>query len=276
MKKKRILFHALALVATLGAATSLSSCVETDEPESITQLRQAKAEEVKAEAEKTQAEATKEAAEAKVKEAQAASETAKAKEQELLNALQELQNAKEQAQYEADKATAEVNTKLQLEQLNQQYEMSVAQKKQELAKLELTTNVELAKLQTNGVNDELKVALNNWTRKQKDVADAQKELSDAIAKSSKEEDFQADIDTKQSILKQKQKNKEDFEETVKSNDYATIAAKYEEYKEQENSANTKRSLIQIEMNTLCSAYENICNSIDDGTAYAPGNCSCSS
>jgi len=113
MKNRNIPYYVAALMLAAGVSTSFVSCVDTDEPETVTKLRQAAIEKIQADADlqkayaevqravvtKTNADAEKVKAEAEYQKAKAAVKAAAAKEQELKNAVTEagLDNEKEAA-----------------------------------------------------------------------------------------------------------------------------------------------------------------------------------
>ena len=129
MKKK--LYAIYALVGALAASPVFTSCVDDTESQSVTELRGAKAEQLKSIAAlnnaKAQAEITLANAEAALKAAQAAQEqaladkaAAEAAYQEALAKAQELQNQLKEATYDAEleAALAKVQAELAQAQAN--------------------------------------------------------------------------------------------------------------------------------------------------------------
>ena len=95
MKNRNIPYYVAALMLAAGVSTSFVSCVDTDEPDSIVTLRNAKAEEVKAQAEVQKALAAYQNAQTELKLAEKAEKAAKAKSAEVEASLKELELAKQ-------------------------------------------------------------------------------------------------------------------------------------------------------------------------------------
>jgi hypothetical protein len=96
MKNRNIPYYVAALMLAAGVSTSFVSCVDTDEPETVTKLRQeaiaklqADADFVKAQAELQRAKAAHENADAKFRDQETLTEAAKTKAAELANKLRE-------------------------------------------------------------------------------------------------------------------------------------------------------------------------------------------
>jgi hypothetical protein len=104
MKNRNIPYYVAALMLAAGVSTSFVSCVDTDEPDSIVTLRNAKAEEVKAEAEYQRALAAVQNAEAELLIAKKSIEAANAKKAEYDAEYVNLKNAHEKAVWAADEA----------------------------------------------------------------------------------------------------------------------------------------------------------------------------
>jgi hypothetical protein len=144
MKNRNIPYYVAALMLAMGVSTSFVSCVDTDEPETVTKLRAAAQEKLQADIELQQALETLEAKTAENKRAQAALEKAKAQEENAKAAKAELANKvteagidnatkakiqEEIAAYETARKTAELQ-KLAAEKEIAQYqaELDKAQK----------------------------------------------------------------------------------------------------------------------------------------------------
>ena len=158
MKNRNIPYYAAALLMAAGLSTSMVSCVDTDEPESIAQLRNAKAEEVRARANEINQEAEVQKSLAALNNAELARKAAETeaytamqvlnrKNQELLNAKQELANAKEQIELDKTKlenALQAAKDSIALDSLKAAYEWTIkvakanAEAKYEAAATELT------------------------------------------------------------------------------------------------------------------------------------------
>jgi len=200
MKRKFILYPAVALA--LMTSASLSSCVDTDEPESLENLRNAVAQEV-------QANATLLNAKADVEKAYVAVVNANAKAAELQNAYQEYVNAakaassaaeianskKEEAQTDAETASlvekakldAEakaVKAKQDLEDAQEAYQANVKKLEVDLLEAQLKYKVQLAQDNAEGLTD-LREALTKWNKAQKAVVEAEEELADVYVKAAK-------------------------------------------------------------------------------------------
>lgn len=139
MKNRNIPYYAAALLMAAGLSTSMVSCVDTDEPESIAQLRNAKAEEVRARANEINQEAEVQKSLAALNNAELARKAAETeaytamqvlnrKNQELLNAKQELANAKEQIEIDKTKlqnALQAAKDSIALDSLKAAYEWTI-------------------------------------------------------------------------------------------------------------------------------------------------------
>jgi hypothetical protein len=104
MKNRNIPYYMAVLALAAGMSTSFVSCVDTEEPDSIVTLRNAKAEEVKAEAEYQRALAAVQNAQAEVLVAQKSIAAAEAKKAEYEAEYENLKNAHQKAVWAADEA----------------------------------------------------------------------------------------------------------------------------------------------------------------------------
>jgi L-lysine 2,3-aminomutase len=109
MKNRNIPYYMAVLALAAGMSTSFVSCVDTEEPDSIVTLRNAKAEEIKAEAKVQEALAGLKDAEAAYKKAEERAKIADAVTTELANKLTEAKNNLEIAKLTA-KNDIEIST----------------------------------------------------------------------------------------------------------------------------------------------------------------------
>lgn len=188
MKRKFILYPAVALA--LMTSVSLSSCVDTDEPDSITDLRKAVAQEIQANAGLLNAKANVESAYVAVVNANAKKAEAEAAEKEYQNiqtkADAELQAQIDQISMEENEATkaqkieaaklkadqAIQEAKKDLETKTEAYLAEVEKMKTALLKAQLENQVAIAKLKDNTVGlTELTTKYTAWTTAQDDVVE---------------------------------------------------------------------------------------------------------
>jgi hypothetical protein len=188
MKRKFILYPAVALA--LMTSASLSSCVDTDEPDSITDLRKAVAQEIQANAGLLNAKANVESAYVAVVNANAKKAEAEAAEKEYQNiqtkADAELQAQIDQINMEENEATkaqkieeaklkadqAIQDAKKDLESKTEAYLAEVEKQKTALLKAQLENQVAIAKLKDNTVGlTELTTKYTAWTTAQDDVVE---------------------------------------------------------------------------------------------------------
>jgi hypothetical protein len=192
MKRKFILYPAVALA--LMASASLSSCVDTDEPESLEALRNAKAEEVRANAGLINAKTAVENAYVAVVNANARKAEADAAYREyealLKKQEQELDAIKKKiegdvnnaiAQQEIDKAKADwdkliADAKAEFEKSNAAWKAEIENAKTTVQEAELKNQVAMAQNAKEGLEqklttayDEYVAALSALTKKQEDI-----------------------------------------------------------------------------------------------------------
>lgn len=187
MKKK--LYAIYALVGALVASPVFTSCVDDTESQSVTELREAKAEQLKSIATlnnaKAQAETTLANAEAALKAAQAAQEqaladktAAEAAYQEALTKAQELQNQLKEAAYDAELEAALAQAQADLAQAQAdklKAEKEIAEYQADMEKAALSLQKELAELEKQ------------LLEAQKDLLQAEKDLADKKDQISKDE-----------------------------------------------------------------------------------------
>ncbi len=181
MKNRNIPYYVAALMLAAGVSTSFVSCVDTEEPDSLVTLRNAKAEQVKAEAALKNAEAADKIAQTEL--SKLAAELSR-KATELENASKALSNAQAELTYESAKLTAEIENatknatkeadieKAKLEAENA-LEVYKVRKEQEIAQAKIDVDAKklaleqalaankltLAKLELNNANDLLEAQI---------------------------------------------------------------------------------------------------------------------
>ena len=193
---KKFYLGAILLGAMTLSTGALTSCIDNDEPEGITELRGAKAELLRAKAalqlakaETEKQEANLVAAKAKIKEAIAAQEQAKVKIVEAEAAIKAAQSeeakaaaelAKEQAKLEAEKAKAEAEAYITLQkQLQAQYQLTLEQTLRDIETAKaVLTGTQQAKL--NALEWELKKKQTNYNNALTELLEKQKALFDAV------------------------------------------------------------------------------------------------
>ena len=263
MKNRNIPYYAAALLLAAGVSTSFMSCVDTDEPESIAKLRDAKAKELEANANYLNQKAAKETALAAVEQANAnyrnaeASEmAAKAVAQELTNAATRITNAKDSlalafakdtlaavkdsiiaikktkyaAEYQAAKQaleTAIVTAKCQIEK-----------ESNDLAIAKQTAKVALAKFNAEGIvaegatKGEVRLALEEYNDQLDVVAKKTKALNKAIGDvetlNKSEDALQADVDAKQAKYDDLVDAQNQFNELAQEEEVQAWIDKYDE------------------------------------------------
>ncbi|MEE3448175.1 MAG: hypothetical protein VZQ51_06160 [Bacteroidales bacterium] len=233
----------LALAA--GMSTSFVSCVDTDEPETVTKLRQeaiaklqADADFVKAEAEAQRAEAAVNNALAKVREAEAQAKLADAKTTELQNKLTEgslddqikADIEKQLARLEKQKSNYETN-RLTAAKAAAEYEAAMAAKIAE----------EKAKLTTISDDKAVTTALETYIAKEKALATAKVDYANAlIAKDKEEAQLKAELEIAKIKLQQKQDEYKKFEALFTNTDINAWATAYKEADESNKALITKK------------------------------------
>lgn len=223
MKRKFILYPAVALA--LMASASLSSCVDTDEPESLDALRNAKAEEVRANANLLNAQAEVEKAYVAVVNAKAALDQAKVAGEEARSAMEQYKAALDKAEKdqkiaeiqagsadnieaakldaeknklkaEADKITegdnALLTAKGNAEDAAVEYQKAIDDAKLKLAKEQLAAAFNMARLEAETAAEladatpALQTAYNNWKTAVDELEQAQDKLAKAYAQAVKD------------------------------------------------------------------------------------------
>jgi chromosome segregation ATPase len=245
MKNRNIPYYMAVLALAAGMSTSFVSCVDTDEPETVTKLRQeaiaklqADADFVKAEAEAQRAKAALDNATAKVKEAQAQKKLAEAKTKELQNKLTEgslddkikADIEKELARLEEQKSTYETN-RLAAAKAAAEYEAAMAAKIAE----------EKAKLTTISDDKAVTTALETYIGKEKALATAKVDYANAlIAKDKEEAQLKAELEIAKIKLQQKQDEYKKFEALFTNTDINAWATAYKEADESNKALITKK------------------------------------
>lgn len=249
MKNRNIPYYAAALLMAAGLSTSMVSCVDTDEPESIAQLRNAKAEEVRAKASLLNAQASEVLANIDINKSAAALADKAA---ELNNAYQELVNAKKKAdddlamaknQIELDSIKAVKDSILAVAKINAQIEVlkaktaldtakinaqrDITKKQNDILKETKKIAVELAKINKWGLDDELKNANQKLADSLADEAKKLKALSNAVKNFlTNREDIQDELDAANDLVDELKANKDEFEAAIAQNNLADWLDKY--------------------------------------------------
>jgi len=279
MKRKFILYPAVALA--LMASASLSSCVDTDEPESLEALRNAKAEEVRANAGLINAKTAVENAYVAVVNANAAQQEAEARrlaavaaEAEynaaVTKATTELAIAKTQAASEAEIATAKLEAEITLNQKKTaweeevyKYKDAVAKWQNEINKIEATYKKDFADWQyENNDLQELRTALRTLKDAQADLADANLALADAMADNNPEDDV-ADA---QRVYDLAVSNKEAAEAMFSSLDIAKITEEYNALKAKKDNVEWTKKEYDLKLAKLKNEKTDLESPLGDGTS----------
>jgi len=159
---KKIRYYVSALLVAGILVFNTTSCVDDSESQSVTEIREAKSEQLRAEAALANAQAKAEEiranADAALAQAQAAQAISQAKlieaeaEQALANArFTEAQTETERSKAQIEKAKADIElakAEQELKQLQVQTELAIKQAEADLEKLKLETEAELIRLQT--------------------------------------------------------------------------------------------------------------------------------
>jgi hypothetical protein len=253
MKRKFILYPAVALA--LMTSVSLSSCVDTDEPDSITALRNAKAEEIRANAALLTAQSDVEKAYVAVVNAVAQQEAAAAKAAELENAIKEYEvatKAAEEALNQATKAkekneldaaaaaaleTAKLNaeaTKIGAEQAleaaKKAYQEAINSYKVALAKDEANTKADLAKITDGTSLGQIASYIAKVDTKKQELDTKYDELATAV-QGKKETDYQEDVINATKALSLAKSYREKFEGLQAKGDVSDFVAEWKSLKD---------------------------------------------
>lgn len=256
MKNRNIPYYAAALLMAAGLSTSMVSCVDTDEPESIALLRQAKANEVNAKASLINAQASQVLSNIDLEKATRAitdqglvlenkkAEIENAK-NELTNAKTKLENAlkaaKDSIELDSLKAQKLWKEKIAVANAEAQYEaanaalekaktkalVDIEGAKNDLLKKQKEIAVELAKINKWGLKDELKDAAQALADSTADEAKKLKALQNAVKNFlTNREDIEDELDDANEIVETLKANKADFEAAIAQNDLADWLKKY--------------------------------------------------
>jgi chromosome segregation ATPase len=257
MKNRNIPYYVAALMLAAGVSTSFVSCVDTDEPETVTKLRQAAIEKIQADAdlqkayaevqravvtktnayaEQVKAEAAYKLAEAEYQKALAAKENATAKTTELTNAITEA------GLEEAKKEKAENNRKLALKAKQD------ADAKAATAAADLKHAIaEALKAYANDGNTTIENAYKDYLDAVENYGKAQDEY---VAKTTAEKkDLAAlnqEVASKTTALAKAKEAKADVEAIYATDDYKTWEADYKTAKEELAKAETKIKALKEE------------------------------
>jgi hypothetical protein len=270
MKRKFILYPAVALA--LMTSASLSSCVDTDEPESLENLRNAVAQEVQANAGLLNAKAAVENAYVAVVNADARKAEALAAREEYKNVEEKAKNEKlaaehqyaidtlaaTSAQYiEAAKQLAEkelTDAKAKLEKAKSDYEKAIKDANVAIEKAHIELKRDLAKLAAEGsfaegADGELYTKLDAIAKAEKKVAKAEKALADYIAddcfKASDRQTLKAELDAKEVLLNKAKADLEFLNSTFESKKYDAFAELWQKYEAEVLAGQGKNDSITI-------------------------------
>lgn len=262
MKNRNIPYYVAALMLAAGVSTSFVSCVDTDEPDSIVTLRNAKAEEVKAQAEVQKALAAYQNAQTELKLAEKAEKAAKAKSAEVEASLKELELAKQKeldvleiqeakartaknvagAEADTEKAKIEAENALAIAKVDAEKKLATAKKDAAVAvagyenainEAIINAKVAAAKFKVYGAKDsELEKKMLAYEDALANVQKAIKAVKEAIELSIEKGDeaaLEQNVTEAQEQLKEAQDAKQKFEDDVKNSVYqlATWQAEYD-------------------------------------------------
>jgi hypothetical protein len=271
MKRKFILYPAVALA--LMTSASLSSCVDTDEPESLEALRNAKAEEVRANAglinAKTAVEnayVAKVNADARYREAEAAYKEYEAlikKQEQELDAIKkkiegDVNNAI--AQQEIDKAKADwdkliADAKASYEAANALYQKAIEDAKVTIQEAQLSDKVKLAQNAKEGVNQDLTTAYDKYVdaldKANKKLEEIQnffaKKVSDGTFKRST---LEKDVITKKFALDKAIADTVNFAKAMSEKGIDAFGALYVEYQDKVNAVEAEKNKLNAKNKEL--------------------------
>lgn len=273
MKRKFILYPAVALA--LMTSASLSSCVDTDEPDSLENLRNAAAQEVQANAALLNAKADVEKAYVAVVNATAKQEEAKAAALELANALQAVQDATQKLKEEIDQAkmsaakdsdveTAKVDAEKKLEAAKKllddakaDYLKAIKDNETDVKTNDTKNKVELARLEAEGlINSALASAITEVDNKTTDYEDALKDLADAADLLSVEH-FEDVLNQKQQAYDEAvalNKHVKDILKDAETN-YSALVTKWNELTAEKQALDIKDSEEKVQRAALENSYD---------------------
>ena len=244
----------LALAA--GMSTSFVSCVDTEEPDSIVTLRDAKAKEILQEAEVQAAIAALKNAEAEYKLAEKAKLAAEADYKKWEAAIKEQEAIVKKAEATRDAAAATAETDAKTEEAKLKAEAAVADAK---AALEQSNEAyqeaiviykkKLAQFKVEGENNELKKLLDDWELAQKNLVDAQNDLADAVAGYDAINLVKL-INDKQLAYDLAVANKTKFENLVKLKDYKAFADEWKQLDDEITKNKLKENQLTEEIKKL--------------------------
>ena len=180
MKNRNIPYYMAVLALAAGMSTSFVSCVDTDESETVTKLRQEAINKLAADTDLQKALAEVQRAEAAYKNAQAATENANAKAQELLNAKTEKTNDAEIAKTiaEANKA-AQAAIEAQAA-ATQKYKVAAADYERALKAAQKEAEEKAAQLGSGEEGSIVAKYLSAYIDAQKEVLEKQVAYNDAL------------------------------------------------------------------------------------------------
>ena len=241
MKNRNIPYYMAVLALAAGMSTSFVSCVDTEEPESITELRKAKAEEVRAEAKVQEALAGLKDAEAAYKKAEERAKIAEAVTTELANELTKASNAVtiaiKESTLDLEKQKAVVEAQAKLDEQKKLAAVALADYERAIKEAQVKAQVALQELAVDGIaanyrNKSLATLLTEYNAKLKTVEEKTLALKKAIAddatKTTNERTLKSTVKAKEATLANDKKTKADFEKIAADEEITAWIAKYVE------------------------------------------------
>lgn len=270
MKRKFILYPAVALA--LMASASLSSCVDTDEPESLEALRNAKAEEVRANAGLINAKTAVENAYVAVVNAnarQAEAEAAK-KEYEALcsKQFQELDAIKKKIEGDVENATAQqqideakakwdakiADAKASYEDANAKYLKAIEDAKLTVQEAQIKVKRDMARNAAEGLNTELTEAADTYADKLEALTKAQEKLAncfkDNYEKYGKLPELEGTLNTKKFALDKAIADTVNFAKNMAEKGVDGFGALYVEYQNKVNAVEAEKNKLTAKKQEL--------------------------
>jgi hypothetical protein len=268
MKNRNIPYYVAALMLAAGVSTSFVSCVDTEEPESIAELRKAKAEEVRAEAKVQEALAGLKDAEAAYKKAEERAKIAEAVTTELANELTKATNAVtiaiKESTLDLEKQTAVVKAQATLDEEKKKAAVALADYERAIKEAQVKAQVALQELAVDGVaadyrNKSLATLLSEYNTKLDAVAEKTLALKKAIAnedaKTTNERTLKATVKAKEVILANDKKAKADFEKIAADEEITAWVAKYVELDKTIKAAEPTQRQLEYEGTELANQKE---------------------
>lgn len=244
-------YYMAAFVFAAGVSASLTSCIDTEEPDGIKSLREAKAGFINAETALKQADVAYREAETAYKQV----ETAIKKVEQLTDELtlaqkQAVQDITIEAEIEAKK--------LELENAKEDLNEAISNNAEALARVKRQNAESLAELAAFGdgamrtAYEAMLTAQDDYADALEDLADAQKDLAKELARTSADDkaDFQSDIELAEIGVAAAEKVKADFEELTANKDEAAWVAEWKEYDEAVAAADVKVNQLQLQIDKL--------------------------